>query len=209
MVFSFIYGIAWEISRHWPQRNKRRNSILMTRHCPDLSSASDWSCCQWNLLLPSRSTYPDLGSDTSSIWNFCARFSNVNSRGNNWWRREMLAVFSSYLRACWPHFSQKYFIIWTRIICNNKKLVQYGEKKLCLILITYYFKHLCPFYSINYKRKYLTIIPRARTGSESIAHDEAEGRMGYWLRGHEGAVTYSLVVAQPERSIDNRPLVGF
>ena len=31
----------------------------------------------------------------------------------------------------------------------------------------------------------LTIIPRARMGSESIAH-EVEGRMGYWLRGHEG-----------------------
>ena len=34
--------------------------------------------------------------------------------------------------------------------------------------------------------EYLTIIiPRARMGSESIAH-KAEGRMGYWLRGHEG-----------------------
>ena len=33
--------------------------------------------------------------------------------------------------------------------------------------------------------RYLTIIPRARMGSESIAHD-AEGRKGYWLRGHEG-----------------------
>ena len=32
---------------------------------------------------------------------------------------------------------------------------------------------------------YLTIIPRARMGSESIAH-EAEGRKCYWLRGHEG-----------------------
>ena len=30
------------------------------------------------------------------------------------------------------------------------------------------------------KKYYLTIIPRARMGSESIAH-EAEGRMGYWL----------------------------
>ena len=29
------------------------------------------------------------------------------------------------------------------------------------------------------------IIPRARIGYESIAH-EAKGRMGYWLRGHEG-----------------------
>ena len=32
--------------------------------------------------------------------------------------------------------------------------------------------------------KYLAIIPRAPMGSESIAH-EAEGRMGYWLRGQE------------------------
>ena len=32
---------------------------------------------------------------------------------------------------------------------------------------------------------YLTIIPRARMGSESIAH-EAEGPNGIWLRGHEG-----------------------
>ena len=31
----------------------------------------------------------------------------------------------------------------------------------------------------------IIIIPRAQMGSESIAH-EAEGRMGYWLRGHEG-----------------------
>ena len=29
------------------------------------------------------------------------------------------------------------------------------------------------------------IIPRARMGYESIAH-EAEGQMGYWLRGYEG-----------------------
>ena len=33
---------------------------------------------------------------------------------------------------------------------------------------------------------YLTIIPWARMGSESIAH-EAEGRMGYWLGGHVSA----------------------
>ena len=32
---------------------------------------------------------------------------------------------------------------------------------------------------------YLTIIPRAWMCSKSIAH-EAEGRMSYWLRGHEG-----------------------
>ena len=42
-------------------------------------------------------------------------------------------------------------------------------------------------------REYLTIIPQAWMGSESLTH-EAEGRMSYWLRGHEGE-TYSLVVA--------------
>ena len=40
--------------------------------------------------------YPDLGNDTSSVWNFCARFSDVISRGNCWWRREMSAVLSVF-----------------------------------------------------------------------------------------------------------------
>ena len=39
--------------------------------------------------------------------------------------------------------------------------------------------------SCKWPSRKLTISPRARMGSESIAH-EAEGRMGYGLRGHEG-----------------------
>ena len=42
----------------------------------------------------SQKYYPDLGSDVSSVWSFCARFSDVISRGNRCWRREMSAVFS-------------------------------------------------------------------------------------------------------------------
>ena len=42
----------------WSLRNKRRNSILMTHH------------------------YPDLGSDVSSVWNFCARFSGGETTGS-------------------------------------------------------------------------------------------------------------------------------
>ena len=38
---------------------------------------------------------------------------------------------------------------------------------------------------MSFLSPYLTIIPWARMGSESIAH-EVEGQMGYWLRGHEG-----------------------
>ena len=34
-------------------------------------------------------------------------------------------------------------------------------------------------------QKLLSIIPWASMGSESIVH-EAEGWIGYWLRGHEG-----------------------
>ena len=37
----------------------------------------------------------DLGNDTSSVWNFCSRFSDVISRGSSWWRRQMSAVFSN------------------------------------------------------------------------------------------------------------------
>ena len=64
--------LAWEnIRRHfgdattgfpagWRLRNERRSSILMTRH------------------------YSDLGSDVSSVWNFCTRFSDVIWRENQW-----------------------------------------------------------------------------------------------------------------------------
>ena len=40
----------------WRLRNERRNSILITRHYPDLGSVSDWSCRVRNVLQPIRST---------------------------------------------------------------------------------------------------------------------------------------------------------
>ena len=40
----------------WRLRNESRNSILMTRHYPDLGRASDWSCRVWNMIQPIRST---------------------------------------------------------------------------------------------------------------------------------------------------------
>ena len=55
-----------------PLRNERRKLILMM--------------CQ----------YPELGSDTSSVWNFCTHFSDIISQGNQWWHPEMSAVFSGY-----------------------------------------------------------------------------------------------------------------
>ena len=46
----------------WRLRNERRMPILMTRHYPDLGSASDWSCRVGNLFQPIR----------SATQNFCA-----------------------------------------------------------------------------------------------------------------------------------------
>ena len=40
--------------------------------------------------------YPHLGSDISSVWNFCACFSDVISWGNRWWHRKMSSVFSAH-----------------------------------------------------------------------------------------------------------------
>ena len=48
--------ILLSVSFHWSLRNECRNSILMTRHYPELGSASDWSCCVGNLIQPIRST---------------------------------------------------------------------------------------------------------------------------------------------------------
>ena len=39
-----------------------------------------------------------MGGDTSSVWSFFDRPSDVISRGNQWWRREMSAVFSGDVR---------------------------------------------------------------------------------------------------------------
>ena len=40
----------------WRLRNELSNSILITRHYPDLGSTSDWSCRMGNLIQPIRST---------------------------------------------------------------------------------------------------------------------------------------------------------
>ena len=62
----------------------------MTRHYPDLGSASDWLKICFN-------RYPDLSRSgtRSSVWNF-RRSSNVISRRNQIWRREVSVVFSGY-----------------------------------------------------------------------------------------------------------------
>ena len=68
----------------------------MTCHYPGLGSAS---VIGWDFLSTNQKHYQDLGSDTSSVWNFCARYSDFVLRGLKWQPRETLAVFSGYLCA--------------------------------------------------------------------------------------------------------------
>ena len=49
----------------------------------------------WKFASTNQKHHPDLGSDTSSVWSFCACSSDVISRETQLSRRGMSAVFSS------------------------------------------------------------------------------------------------------------------
>ena len=53
-----------------------------------------------NFVSTNQKHYLDLGSDASSAWNFCARYSDVVLRGFKWRPRETSAVFSGKKRQC-------------------------------------------------------------------------------------------------------------
>ena len=64
-----------------------------------------WNASLHRLVLPpgkfystNQKYYVDLGSDASSVWNFCTCFSDITWRGNQWQRRPMSAVFTGYLK---------------------------------------------------------------------------------------------------------------
>ena len=74
----------------WRLRNKRRNSILMSR-------PSDWTCRVGHLLHPIRST-TQIWVVTCHQYRISALVSQTSVRGKttHWWCREMSAVFSGY-----------------------------------------------------------------------------------------------------------------
>ena len=74
----------------WRLRNERRNSILTTCHYRDLSNASH----RMKQFFNQSEALPRFGQWCVISMNFCGRSSSdVISRGNQWWSREMLAVF--------------------------------------------------------------------------------------------------------------------
>ena len=81
--------MAWENSLHFVtllkcfhrEMQKWRLTIkrLQKFHTDDVS----WSCSEGNCSSTNHMHSPDPGSDTSSLWNFCARSSDVISRKNH------------------------------------------------------------------------------------------------------------------------------
>ena len=80
----------------WRLRNEHRNSILMTHYSLDLGSASDW-LCRVKFALTNQKQYPDLSSDASSVWNFCAVSQTSFCRGT----RGGIVKFRCFLRLLW------------------------------------------------------------------------------------------------------------
>ena len=55
------------------------------------------SAFDWLKQVTNQKNYPDLVSDTSSVWNFCARSSDVISRENRWLRGCFLKLLKTSL----------------------------------------------------------------------------------------------------------------
>ena len=58
----------------------------------------------WSKFSANQKYYPDLGSNKSSVWNFCAYLSDVISRENQSWHFGMWAVFSGFIKSCSRNF---------------------------------------------------------------------------------------------------------
>ena len=102
--FSNAESIAWENSQHFvmPQLVSLWNDVWATS-----TRIPYWWCVTnqiWIVLLIGRSKFslqhdqsealPRSLNDVSSVRNSCACFTHVILGGNQWWCREMLAIFS-------------------------------------------------------------------------------------------------------------------
>ena len=90
--------LAWENIRHFatPPLVSPRNDVWET----SAENFPYWwrvTIQIWVVLLIGWSKFPmwfGQSEATSSVWNFCAHFSDVISQGNQWWCHKVLAVFS-------------------------------------------------------------------------------------------------------------------
>ena len=87
----------------WHLRNEHRNSILMTRHYPDLGSTSDWSCRVGNLFQPIRST-TQIWVVTRHQYGISALVSQTSFGGETSWKVAKCRLFSQAME--WPGVEQ-------------------------------------------------------------------------------------------------------
>ena len=66
-----------------PPNNVWETSAEIPYWWRDLGSASDWPC-HGKVDSTNQKHYPDLGSDASSVWDLCRRFSDTIWWGNQW-----------------------------------------------------------------------------------------------------------------------------
>ena len=89
--------------------------------------------------------YPDLASDTSSVWRFCRHFSDIISRGNQWWWREMSAVsqanifsdlFSNSDDSLYGNWSNRMLTRFSRITRAWSSTLGQFSRGLCVLYTT-------------------------------------------------------------------------
>ena len=117
---SSVY-VAWENKddsrHHWwfpcEMTFEKRAQKFLTDDAQlvDLSRACDWLEICFPILA-------DLVSDASSVWNSCARSSDVISREYQWWRGTMSAVSTGY--SIWPFL--KFFTLKANLIIQEARL---------------------------------------------------------------------------------------
>ena len=99
------------------------------RKQPKFRHATTGFPAKWQIFSTQQhSNQSDLGSDASSVWNLFARFSDVISQGNLWWRHEMSAVFSA-LPAFYGHLS------WEETLLSLSRYLLTGGLNLIIIYI--------------------------------------------------------------------------
>ena len=93
----------------------------MTRHYQELGSASDW--IKW--FSTNQKHYPDLGSDVSAVWSFCARCLDVISPGN---QSDGVANVGCFLRPWYISLSGSILQL-ARVAKSDKKNTAFCMKK--------------------------------------------------------------------------------
>ena len=105
--YKYISSLAWENSQHFKMfplvSCKMMSEKRAQKFHTDDASLPRTGKCFW-LVMPhgkfaptNQKHYADLGSDASSVWNFCTCFLDLISQGNQGRHREMLVIFSGYM----------------------------------------------------------------------------------------------------------------